>query len=123
MARQHLPDERYGITHRFVIHSSQSGDAKGYLTVSLYDDGRPGEIFLKMDRVGGTLRGFADAWAISVSLLLQTGTPIWDIAEKFRGMTFDPMGRTDNPDIRVALSPIDYVARWLTLRFPRPEAA
>jgi ribonucleoside-diphosphate reductase alpha chain len=114
--RRRLPDERRALTHKFTIHAP-SGDYKGYITVGLYEDGTPGEVFLKMDKAGGTIRGFADAWAIAVSMLLQTGTPLATICEKFKGMRFEPGGPTDTPEIRVAQSPMDYVARWLELRF------
>lgn len=110
--RQRLPDERQGITHKFTIDG-----VKGYLTVGLYDDGRVGEIFAKMDRQGSQVSGFVDAWAIAVSMLLQTGTPVEKIVEKFRGARFDPSGCTDNPQIVFAKSPIDYIVRWLDAQF------
>jgi ribonucleoside-diphosphate reductase alpha chain len=110
--RRRLPAERDGVTHKFKI-----GDSKGYVTVGFFEDGSVGEVFVKMDRQGGTVSGFADAWAITVSMLLQTGTPLQDICEKFRGMSFEPAGVTDNPEIRLARSPVDYLARWLASRF------
>lgn len=114
--RERLGGERRGTTHKFTIRAA-AGTTKGYLTVGMYPDGRPGELFLKLDRAGDAIHGFADAWAIAVSVLLQTGTPLEVICAKFRGMRFEPAGLTDNPDIRVALSPLDYVARWLALKF------
>lgn len=111
--RIRLPDERDAVTHRFVI----GGEHKGYITVGFYPDGRPGEIFVKMAQQGSQVSGFADAFAISVSMLLQLGLPLKTVCDKFRSMRFEPSGLTDNPDIRFALSPIDYVVRWLELRF------
>jgi len=116
--RQKLPNEREAVTHRFKI-----GEIKGYVTVGLYADGRPGEIFVKMDRQGSTVSGFVDAWAIAVSMLLQTGTSLETVCEKFRGMTFDPSGMTGRPEIPFARSPIDYVCRWLERKYiEAPEA-
>lgn len=120
--RERLKEERSGITHRFVIHDMRRGepwDSKGYLTVNCFADGRVGEIFCKMDQCGGTVSGFVDSWAIAVSLLLQTGTTLEEICQRYRGTRFPPAGRTDtNVDgLRVALSPVDYIARWLAWRF------
>jgi ribonucleoside-diphosphate reductase alpha chain len=124
--RERLPNERQGVTHRFTIGSP---DRKGYLTVGLYEDGRPGEIFIKMDRQGTAVSGFIDAWAIAVSMLLQTGTPMQAIIDKFKGLSFEPEGMTGNPEIPIAKSPIDYIVRWLEKRYgdeamnkpPEPE--
>lgn len=107
--REKLPKERAGVTHRFLI----GGQHKGYITIGLYEDGRVGEIFVKMDRQGSQVSGFVDAWSIAVSMLLQMGMPLKQICEKFRGSRFEPEGFTDNPDIQIAQSPIDYIVRWL----------
>lgn len=115
MSRKKLPSERDSITHRFAIGGEDSG--KGYIIVGLYEDGTPGEIFIKMDRQGSQLSGFADAWAIAVSILLQSGTTLKEICAKFKGMSFPPNGMTDNQNIRIAKSPIDYIVRWLEGRF------
>jgi ribonucleoside-diphosphate reductase alpha chain len=117
--RERLPDERKGLTHKFKI-KSQDEDHRGYLTVGFYEDGRVGEIFVKMDSQGSQVSGFVDAWAIAVSMLLQTGTPLETICNKFRGHAFPPDGLTTNPKIRVARSPIDYIARWLEMKFVDP---
>ena len=122
MKRTKLPNERKGLTHRFVIKSKDPGtgepiDIKGYITTGCYDDGKLGEIFLKMDRQGSQTSGFVDAFAISVSMLLQGGMSIEEICRKFKSMRFEPAGVTDNPNIRFALSPIDYVARWLEAKY------
>lgn len=120
--RRRLPIERESITHRFVIRS-QDEEVKAYLTVGLYADGTPGEIFTKMDRQGSLTSGFLDSWSIAVSLLLQTGMPLESIADKFIGMSFHPSGMTDNPEIRIAKSPIDYIARYLKARFVKSAEA
>ena len=116
--RQRLPNERAGLTHRFVIKSvnpltGEPLDVKGYITTGCYPDGRLGEIFVKMDQQGSQVSGFVDSWAIAVSLLLQMGMPVEEIVRKFRGCRFEPSGQTDNPDIRIAQSPVDYIARYL----------
>jgi ribonucleoside-diphosphate reductase alpha chain len=118
--RRHLPVERPGFTHKFAFRTTESR-VKGYITVGLYDDGMPGEIFVKMDQQGSAVSGFVDAWAIAVSMLLQTGTSLETICNKFRGMSFEPNGMTENDKIRIARSPIDYVCRWLEMRFVDPE--
>ena len=115
MTRERLPAERRGITHKFVIHAKE--DHKGYVTVGLYPDGRLGEIFVKMDKQGSDVSGFIDAWAIAVSLLLQTGTPLQVIVDKFKNMRFEPAGMTDTHAIRFAESPVSYICRWLEKRF------
>ena len=118
--RHRLPDERQSVTHHFVIHSLRGGaacDYDGYIIAGLYPDGRVGELFVKLDRQGSSASGFVDAWAISVSLLLQTGTPLATLCAKFRGARFDPGGKTDNQAIPFCSSPIDYVARWLEAKF------
>lgn len=114
--RNRLPETRPGVTHRFVL-TANDGIYKGYITVGCYADGRPGELFVKMDAQGSTVSGFIDAWAIAVSILLQTGTSLRTICDKFRGMSFEPSGMTDNKDVRFARSTIDYIVRWLELRF------
>ncbi len=118
--REKLPNERAGFTHQFII---RAGDDvyEGYITTGLYADGRLGEIFVKMDRQGSQVSGFLDSWAIAVSLLLQMGMPVDDIARKYSGMSFQPSGITDNPKIRFAQSPVDYIARYLKLKFGSPE--
>ena len=118
--RRRLPDTRESVTHKFVIHSGE-GDIDGYVIVGLYPDGRPGEVFLRIAQQGGTVSGFADAWAIAVSLLLQTGTPLEAIIAKFRGSRFEPTGRTSTPGLRYARSILDYVVRYLEKRFVLKE--
>ena len=114
--RYKMPRERSGITHKFTING-----VKGYLTVGQYEDGGLGEIFVKMDKQGSQVSGFVDAWAIAVSMMLQVGVPLSEIIAKFRGMHFEPSGMTGVPEIRFAQSPIDYVVRWLDMRFVEKE--
>lgn len=109
--RERLPAERESITHKFVIHSEEHH--KGYVTVGLYPDGRAGEIFVKMAKQGSNISGFIDAWAIAVSMLLQTGTPLQVIVAKFKNMGFEPSGLTETDGIRFAKSPVSYICHWL----------
>ena len=112
-----LPPERPGITHRFQV-----AGLKGYLTVNCYPDGplagRPAEVFLIVHRVGGLERGMSNALAVMISVALQHGVPLAKIADKLKGMTFEPRGPTGNPDIPMAKSLADYLGRWLERRFP-----
>jgi ribonucleoside-diphosphate reductase alpha chain len=117
-ARQRLEPERRAVTHKFQIAGH-----KGYLTVGLYPDGRPGEIFLRMAKVGSTLAGLLDAFAISVSLGLQHNISLQTFAAKFIDTRFEPMGFTGNQEIPEAASIMDYIFRYLMARFPagRPQ--
>lgn len=118
--RRRLPDERPSITHHMAI-----GSYDGYITVGLYDDGKPGEVFVKMSKEGATLAGLIDAFAIMFSIALQYGAPLKVITDKLSGMRFDPSGFTPHPGIEYAKSPVDYIARWLAEKFlpaeERPE--
>lgn len=111
-ARQALPTTREAITHKFSI-----GPHEGYLTIGLYDDGRPGEIFIKMAKEGSTMKGFVQAFCRAFSLAIQYGLPIEEAVSRFKGMRFEPCGPTSNPEIPEATSIIDYVARYLELQF------
>ena len=115
--RRKLPDERQAITHKFDIAGHE-----GYITVGLFDDGTPGEIFLVMAKEGSTISGFADAFAQAVSYSLQYGVPLQVLVDKFSHVRFEPAGLTKNPDVRVAKSIVDYVFRWLATKFLSPEA-
>lgn len=142
MDRKRLPVSRTSVTHKFTIHShpveclcpncgkvinvEDSGNVVIYLTVGLFEDGMPGEVFIKLDRYGDTIKGFADQWAIQVSLALQYGTPLSVICEKGSYSRFEPCGYTDTllydsqgkPVGKVnATSIIDYICRWLKLKF------
>ena len=114
--RRLLPNERAGLTHKFKIGPGED-EVKGYITTGCYEDGRLGEVFVKMDKQGTQVSGFVDAWSISVSMLLQAGMPVTDIMDKFKNMSFEPAGLTGNPEIPFAKSPIDYVARWLEKKY------
>ena len=116
-ARHRLPDERQSITHKFDIAGHE-----GYITVGLYEDGQPGELFLTMAKEGSTISGFADAFAQAISYALQYGVPLQDLVDKFSHVRFEPSGMTKNPDIRFAKSIVDYIFRWLAAKFLSPEA-
>ena len=114
--RHKLPSERSSITHKFSI-----GGHEGYLTVGKYEDGTPGEIFIKMAKEGSTLSGIMDAFALSVSIALQYGVPLRALVDKFVNSRFEPSGYTGNPEIRYAKSIVDYIGRWLGAKFISPD--
>jgi ribonucleoside-diphosphate reductase alpha chain len=115
--RKKLPDERSAITHKFDIAGHE-----GYITVGLFEDGTPGEIFLVMAKEGSTISGFADAFAQAISYALQYGVPLQALVDKFSHARFEPSGMTKNPEIRFAKSIVDYIFRWLATKFLSPEA-
>jgi ribonucleoside-diphosphate reductase alpha chain len=115
-ARHRLPSERAAITHKFEIQGHE-----GYLTVGLYEDGQPGEIFLKMAKEGSTLSGMMDSFATAVSVALQYGVPLRLFCAKFAHSRFEPAGYTGNPEIPIAKSIVDYIFRWLAARFLSAE--
>jgi ribonucleoside-diphosphate reductase alpha chain len=117
--RHRLPDERKSITHKFQI----GGVHEGYFTVGLYDDGMPGEIFITMAKEGSTISGLMDTIATMTSILLQYGVPLEVLVNKFSHMRFEPSGFTKNPDIKIAKSVVDYIFRWLGLKFLKPETS
>jgi ribonucleoside-diphosphate reductase alpha chain len=110
--RRRLPAERSAITHRFDIAGHE-----GYITVGLYPDGQPGEIFLKMAKEGSTVSGLMDSFATTVSVALQYGVPLRDLVNKFAHVRFEPSGFTGNQEIPIAKSIVDYIFRWLGSRF------
>ena len=110
--RRKLPDERQAITHKFDIAGHE-----GYITVGLFEDGSPGEIFLVMAKEGSTISGFADAFAQAVSYALQYGVPLQVLVDKFSHVRFEPSGLTKNPDVRLAKSIVDYIFRWMATKF------
>jgi hypothetical protein len=114
--RETLPSTRKSVTHKFAI-----GGHEGYLTIGLFADGRPGELFIKMSKEGSTLSGLIQGFCRAFSLSLQHGLPAADAAERFRGMRFEPMGATSNPEIPEAMSILDYVARYLLLHYGKGE--
>ena len=116
--RRRLPDERPAITHKFRV-----GEQEGYITVGLFDDGTPGELFITISKEGSTIRGLMDSVAVLTSLALQYGVPLEDLSRKFRGVHFEPAGLTNNKELPTATSLIDYVFRWLEWRFGNPAAS
>ena len=110
--RRRLPDERRAITHKFSIAGHE-----GYITVGVYEDGRPGEIFLVMAKEGSVVSGLMDSFATAVSLALQYGVPLQALVDKFSHVRFEPSGFTNNPEIPIAKSLVDYIFRWLASKF------
>src|SRR5947209_2598740 len=110
--RHKLPEERMSVTHKFNI-----GGHEGYITVGLYPDGSPGEIFITMAKEGSTVSGLMDSFALAVSIALQHGVPLKLLCEKFAHTRFEPSGWTNNTEIGFAKSIMDYIFRWLQLRF------
>ncbi|MGV8041563.1 MAG: vitamin B12-dependent ribonucleotide reductase [Thermoanaerobaculaceae bacterium] len=114
--RRKLPDERVAMTHKFSVEGQE-----GYVTVGLYEDGKPGELFITMAKEGSTLSGVMDAFATAISLTLQYGVPLEFLVNKFSHVRFEPAGWTNNPQIPYAKSIIDYIFRWLAAKFLAPE--
>jgi ribonucleoside-diphosphate reductase alpha chain len=110
--RRRLNDTRASLTHKFTIEGHE-----GYITVGLFDDNTPGEIFVTMAKEGSTLSGMMDAFATSISLSLQYGVPLSHLVEKFAHMRFEPSGWTGNSELGFAKSIVDYVFRWMGYRF------
>src|SRR5664279_1563185 len=115
--RRRLPDERRALTHHFSIAGQD-----GYLTVGVYEDGLPGEIFITLAKQGSTISGLMDSFATAVSLALQHGVPLRLLVDKFSRMRFEPSGFTGNPEIPRATSVMDYLFRWLGAKFLRSES-
>ena len=116
--RRKLPDERNAITHKFSI-----GGHEGYMTVGLYDDGSPGELFVTMAKEGSTISGLMDAFATAISYALQYGVPLKFFVDKFSHVRFEPSGWTGNPTVPYAKSIMDYIFRWMGARFIGEEYA
>jgi len=114
--RRRLPDERQAITHKFSI-----GGHEGYITVGMYSDGQPGELFCVMAKEGSVVSGLMDSFATAISLALQYGVPLKVLCDKFSHTRFEPSGFTGNPQIPIAKSITDYIFRWLALKFLPPE--
>jgi len=114
--RRRLPDERHSLTHHFSV-----GGQEGYVTIGLYEDGLPGEMFIRISKEGSTVSGLMDSFATAVSLALQYGVPLQVLCNKFSHTRFEPSGWSGNPQIGYAKSLMDYLFRWLELRFLKAE--
>lgn len=112
MERKRLPPERAAITHKFSINGYD-----GYITVGMYEEGNPGEIFVKISKTGSTLSGMIDCWAIAISMLLQGGMTVEELYSKFSSVRFEPLGFTNNELIPQATSIVDYIFKWLHMKF------
>jgi ribonucleoside-diphosphate reductase alpha chain len=110
--RRKLPAVRRAMTHKFSI-----GGHEGYITVGMYDDGQPGEIFLVMAKEGSAISGLMDSFATAISLALQYGVPLKVLIDKFSHVRFEPSGHTGNPEVPFAKSIVDYIFRWLASKF------
>jgi ribonucleoside-diphosphate reductase alpha chain len=115
--RRRMPSTRQSITHKFEVAGHE-----GYLTVGMYEDGGPGELFITMAKEGSTVGGTMDSFGTAISLCLQYGVPVSELVKKFAHSRFEPSGFTKNPDIPLAKSIIDYIFRWLELTFPGGKA-
>lgn len=122
MQRKSLPPERPSITKEFKLaYQHKSGEMdfmKFFFTVSMYDDGMPGEVFIKADKSGTLAAGALDAVAIMMSIALQYGVPLHVITSKFKGTRFGPSGSTKDPTIGLCSSPLDLLSKWLDQKFP-----
>jgi ribonucleoside-diphosphate reductase alpha chain len=116
--RRKLPDERQAITHKFRV-----GEQEGYMTVGLFDDGTPGEVFINVNKQGSTVSGLMDTVAMLTSYSLQYGVPLSELSAKLKNTRFEPSGPTSNRQIPIATSIVDYVFRWLELKFDGANAS
>jgi len=107
-----MPPERESVTRKIRL-----GNLEGYVTIGLYPEGKPGEMFLTFDQVGSMERGLCNALALMTSLALQRGVPLEDIVAKLRGQKFEPAGMTGDKEIPMADIIVDFIARWISLRF------
>ena len=110
--RRRLPDTRHSVTHKFNVAGHE-----GYLTVGLYEDGSPGELFITMAKEGSTIGGLMDSLGTAISVALQYGVPVESLVNKFTHQRFEPAGMTHNPDIPFAKSLVDYIFRWMGMEF------
>jgi ribonucleoside-diphosphate reductase alpha chain len=114
--RRKLADERQSITHKFSIAGHE-----GYITVGLFEDGQPGELFITMAKEGSTISGLMDSFATAVSYGLQYGVPLKFFVDKFSHVRFEPSGYTGNPQVPYAKSIMDYIFRWMAAKFLGPN--
>jgi ribonucleoside-diphosphate reductase alpha chain len=110
--RRRLPDTRHSMTHKFNVAGHE-----GYLTVGLYEDGQPGELFITMAKEGSTIGGLMDSLGTATSVSLQYGVPVESLVKKFTHQRFEPAGMTTNRDIPFAKSLVDYIFRWMGMQF------
>ncbi len=115
--RKRMPATRQSLTHKFEVAGHE-----GYLTVGVYEDGKPGEVFITMAKEGSTVGGTMDSFGTAISLCLQYGVPLKELCQKFAHSRFEPSGFTKNPDIPIAKSIVDYIFRWLDHSFPSGKA-
>jgi ribonucleoside-diphosphate reductase alpha chain len=115
-ARRRLPDERESITHKFSIAGHE-----GYITVGMFEDRSPGEVFITMSKEGSTISGLMDSFATAISISLQYGVPLRVMVDKFSHARYEPSGFTNNPEIPIAKSISDYIFRWLSTKFMLKE--
>lgn len=120
--KERLPEDREGITHHFAITDRNGQTTDGYLTVSCYGDGRPGEVFMKIGKAGAESAVW-DQLAIIFSVALQHGAPLENICDKLKATNFEPSGYTTNSEIPRCTSVSDYVARYMMSKFPKKEAS
>lgn len=118
LARRRLPDERRSITHKFSIAGHE-----GYITVGMFEDGSPGEVFITMSKEGSTISGLMDSFATAISISLQYGVPLKVLTDKFSHARYEPSGFTNNPEIPIAKSISDYIFRWLNKKFSNNPTA
>jgi ribonucleoside-diphosphate reductase alpha chain len=111
--RRRMPATRHSLTHKFEVAGHE-----GYLTVGMYEDGSPGELFITMAKEGSTVGGTMDAFGTAISLCLQYGVPVRELCQKFAHSRFEPSGFTKNADIPIAKSLVDYIFRWMSITFP-----
>lgn len=109
--KKKLPTDRTGVTHHFVI-----GKDDGYVTVNCYKNGTVAEVFVKMSKMGTTISGFLDSWAITISIGLQHGVPLQEYVDRLKHTRFDPQGPA-GPELGIVSSVMDYLARWLELKY------
>lgn len=115
--RRKLSATRRGLVHKVTIYSATGGETEVYIRTGTYAKGKLGEVFLSVGKAGSPMKGMLDVVALEMSLLLQSGTPLTTLADKFKGGLYDPHGRTDNPDLPECTSIMDYVVRFLEAQY------
>ena len=116
MNRLHLPTTRKSITHKLTIHSTE-GLVRIYITIGLFENGQPGELFVKIDKDGAALDGSLKSWALAISMLLQSGWTVEDLWKKFVGINHEPCGITESDKIHFCKSPEDYIVEFMKKEF------